>query len=85
MVMEMFALLEQDTPVTATAVETVLDGHICRCTGYRGILDAFQSLVPTDIEDMHQVKAIPCAQLPCGAACAAKLGRPLAVKVPWCC
>jgi hypothetical protein len=53
MVMEMYALLEETSQQpTAVQVEAALDGHICRCTGFRGILDAFTSLaVPADVED----------------------------------
>eukprot|EP00095_Tigriopus_kingsejongensis_P005797 maker-scaffold88_size394946-snap-gene-2.26 protein:Tk05797 transcript:maker-scaffold88_size394946-snap-gene-2.26-mRNA-1 annotation:"hypothetical protein DAPPUDRAFT_313254" len=63
MVMAMNSLREsQETEPTMDAIEGALDGNICRCTGYRPILDAFKSFAGdapaelkakiTDIEDM---------------------------------
>eukprot|EP01147_Barroeca_monosierra_P002142 gene2142-5172_t len=61
---------------TKQDVENCLDGNICRCTGYRPILAAFQSFAvdregacTTDIEDMSNVYHTACNQLPCGKAC----------------
>lgn len=62
MVMTMYGLLEgaNGRRVTAEQVEQTLDGNLCRCTGYRPILDAFKGFAVggaaaetlEDIEDL---------------------------------
>ena len=42
-VISMHALLRREPRPTQAAIEDAFDGHICRCTGYRAILDAMQS------------------------------------------
>lgn len=42
-VMSLYALLRNDTDPTELEVEEAFDGNLCRCTGYRPILDAAQS------------------------------------------
>ena len=57
-VVNMYALLQENPKPTAEEVERRFDGNLCRCTGYRPILDAFHSLATTDIEDLA---GAPCA------------------------
>ncbi|XP_018017026.2 xanthine dehydrogenase 2 [Hyalella azteca] len=78
MVMTMHGELQQKGALTAQQVEDALDGNICRCTGYRPILDAFKSLsldaTPkqkaflADIEEAHNNR---CPRT--GERCAGKL------------
>ena len=42
-VMSLYALLRNDTNPSELEVEEAFDGNLCRCTGYRPILDAAQS------------------------------------------
>ena len=57
-VVNMYSLLAQDCAPTADIIEQRFDGHICRCTGYRPILDAVQTFA---------VKPSPSAHLDCGS------------------
>lgn len=43
-VMNMYALLQNNPKPTMKEVEDVFDGNICRCTGYRPILEGFKKL-----------------------------------------
>ncbi|PGH27251.1 xanthine dehydrogenase [Polytolypa hystricis UAMH7299] len=42
-VMSLYALLRNDQVPSEHAIEEAFDGNLCRCTGYRSILDAAQS------------------------------------------
>ncbi|RUS86925.1 hypothetical protein EGW08_005330, partial [Elysia chlorotica] len=62
-VMNMYGLLHQKPNITAQEIEDNFDGNICRCTGYRPILDAMKSFsddanIPgckaIDIEDLNK-------------------------------
>lgn len=57
MVMNMYSLLAGASgPVSSLDVEQAFSGNLCRCTGYRSILDAFKCVADEasfgDIEDL---------------------------------
>ncbi len=102
MVMSMHGLRKRtaakdSTEPVAEEVENLLDGNICRCTGYRPILDAFKSFSPdapddlkkklADIEDLAKSKkegekTCPKSGRPCVGSCSsAALGNGFSATV----
>ncbi|BES97397.1 2 iron, 2 sulfur cluster Hypothetical protein [Nesidiocoris tenuis] len=82
MVMNMHSILEKKPDITMKEVENSFGGNICRCTGYRPILDGFKSLASdapealckkmADIEDMVCPKSKEknlCNGSTCGNKC----------------
>jgi xanthine dehydrogenase/oxidase len=69
-VMSMHALLRREPHPPGSMIEDVFDGHICRCTGYRAILDAMQSFAAERGEPARQSLCAhrPVACTPCGPA-----------------
>jgi xanthine dehydrogenase/oxidase len=58
----MYGLLLNDPTPTKDKIESSFDGNICRCTGYRSILDTMKSFAvnenPIDLEELHKLKCI---------------------------
>ena len=58
MVMQLHAYLQEHPSATKQDIDNILDGNICRCTGYRPILDAFKEFASdsSKIEDIEDLK-----------------------------
>uniref|UniRef100_A0A1Y9HF24 FAD-binding PCMH-type domain-containing protein n=1 Tax=Anopheles funestus TaxID=62324 RepID=A0A1Y9HF24_ANOFN len=73
MVMTMYSLMEsKQGSVSMEEVEKQLGGNICRCTGYRPILDAFKSLTLDDkpeVPDIEELQFCPTTNTVCSAQC----------------
>lgn len=58
MLMNMHGLMASGLPLTMRTIERGLSGNMCRCTGYRPILDAFKSFAhnaPTELVNKFRV------------------------------
>ncbi|GFS13937.1 xanthine dehydrogenase [Elysia marginata] len=77
---EQLFLLHQNPNITAQDVEDNFDGNICRCTGYRPILDAMKSFTEDanipgrktiDIEDLNK-NLCPKTGEKCSSSCSGR-------------
>ncbi|XP_063225147.1 uncharacterized protein LOC134532557 [Bacillus rossius redtenbacheri] len=84
MVMNMYSIYkEKGKSLTMKEVENSFGGNICRCTGYRPILDAFKSLASDaspqmkhtikDIEEIYKTTCCPKQGRCCGSNCCSDL------------
>jgi len=53
-VMSMYGLLQEEPAPTAEQVERHFDGNLCRCTGYRPILEAFKTFASDTAEESRR-------------------------------
>ena len=61
MVMQMNSFLQQNQGSNSIEdIENVLDGNLCRCTGYRPILDAFKTFANEGLTDIEDVSTQKC-------------------------
>ncbi|XP_061392406.1 uncharacterized protein LOC133327888 [Musca vetustissima] len=82
-VMNMYGLLqERGGKVTMEEVENAFGGNICRCTGYRPILDAMKSfavdsniIVPEECRDIEDLSKLVCPKTgqSCSGSCQSKM------------
>ncbi|CAL8082604.1 unnamed protein product [Orchesella dallaii] len=68
MVMNMNSLLESNPTSKMKEIENSFDGNICRCTGYRPILDAFKSFASDCPEELKRkcgdIEELSCSTCP---------------------
>ncbi|CAH2108385.1 unnamed protein product [Euphydryas editha] len=58
-VMSMYALLRSKIKIDYDNIETSLQGNLCRCTGYRPIIEGFKTFI--NIREGDNEKTTPCA------------------------
>ena len=78
MVMQLHSYLAEHPEATKLEIDNILDGNICRCTGYRPILDAFKQFAGDSqdcfdqlVGDIEELKV--CKKT--GARCSGQCGR----------
>ncbi len=76
-----FSLLQKNSPANPSGddVKEVLDGNICRCTGYRPIFDAFLSFTEGPLPEIEELVTkenrlrCPRTNKACSGSCSPKV------------
>ena len=55
MVMQLHSFLQEHPEATKQEIDNILDGNICRCTGYRPILEAFKQFASDSNESFDHL------------------------------
>lgn len=79
MIMNMYALSKSNPNFTEQDVEDSFNGNLCRCTGYRPILEAFRSLAGKRLPDVKDIEELPT----CRRKCKNKCTSPCAINANW--
>ena len=61
-VMAMYALFRSNPEATTAFIEENMDGNLCRCTGYRPLLDAAKTLVKGAVGGCCRGKWLWCSR-----------------------
>jgi xanthine dehydrogenase/oxidase len=84
-VMSMYSLLQNKPVPTVPDIEDALAGNLCRCTGYRPILDAFKPFTKPENSAEADPKAIgECHQAVCNRSKRAQNGSSSCAKENGC-
>ncbi|XP_035713400.1 xanthine dehydrogenase/oxidase isoform X1 [Folsomia candida] len=78
MIMNFHSLTQSNPSFKMEQVEDAFDGNICRCTGYRPILDAFKAMSGNASEELKRKMAQPeSTKCPCsGMTCCQQINPP---------
>ncbi|XP_075150301.1 uncharacterized protein LOC142224413 [Haematobia irritans] len=84
-VMSMYSLMEsREGNLSMQEIENGFSGNICRCTGYRSILDAMKSFasdttiqIPSECQDIEDLVSKKCPKSETGALCSGQCHQPM--------
>ncbi|CAH3170659.1 unnamed protein product [Porites lobata] len=88
-VMNMYSLLKENPSPTKQQIEDSFGGNICRCTGYRPILDAMKTFAkssdPIDIEEIARCPGSCCnGEMQCSRKCVTSPGDQIDSLIWYC-